>query len=108
MEPGAFAAIRRTWKDGDHVEIELPMPLRLEQVDTNHPDLVALVQGPIVLMAVADSQPNFERASLLRATPVKNAAGDWTAVASDGSRVTMRPFMSIDKESYSTYVRLKA
>ncbi|MGA8042073.1 MAG: beta-L-arabinofuranosidase domain-containing protein, partial [Terracidiphilus sp.] len=105
---GTFAAIHRTWKDGDRVEIELPMPLRLEQVDANHPDLVALVQGPVVLMAVADSQPSFGRAALLRAMPLNNAAGDWTAVASDGSRVTMRPFMSIDKESYSTYVRLRA
>jgi hypothetical protein len=82
------------------------MPLRLEPVDVNHPNLVALVQGPLVLMAVAETQPAFNEKSLLQARPVNNSAGDWTADATDGSQVTMRPFMRIDKESYSTYVRL--
>jgi uncharacterized protein len=108
VEPGTFASIRRTWKDGDRVELELPMPLRLEAVDANHPNNVALMQGPLVLMAVAESQPTFERAALLQAKPVNNAGGDWLANAVDGSSITMRPFMTIDKEGYSTYVLLKS
>lgn len=108
VQPGTFAAIRRTWKDGDRVELELPMPLRLEAVDVNHPKLVALMQGPLVLFAVADSQPSFDRNALLQAKPTNNASGDWLANSADGSSVTMRPFMNIDKESYSTYVLLKS
>jgi len=108
VKAGTFAAIQRTWKDGDRIELELPMPLRLEPVDDNHPNLVALVQGPLVLFAVADSQPTFERSSLLQAKALNNANGDWVASSADGSTVTMRPFMKIDKESYSTYVLLKA
>jgi uncharacterized protein len=108
VQPGTFAAVRRTWKDGDRVELELPMPLRVEQVDANHPRLVALVQGPLVLFAVADSQPSFERNALLQAKPTNNAKADWLVSSSDGSSVTMRPFMNIDKESYSTYVLLKS
>ncbi|MBZ5687847.1 MAG: glycoside hydrolase family 127 protein [Acidobacteriia bacterium] len=108
IQPGTFAAIRRTWKDGDRVELELPMPLRLETVDASHPNLVALVQGPLVLFAVADSQPSFSRSALLQAKPANNAKGDWLADSADGSRVTMRPFMNIDTESYSTYVLLKS
>ena len=108
VQPGTFAAIRRTWKDGDRIELELPMPLRLEPVDANHPTLVALVQGPLVLFAVGDAQPTFDKNGLLQAKAANNKAGDWTATAADGSSVTMRPFMSIDKESYSTYVLLKS
>jgi uncharacterized protein len=108
LHPGTFASVRRTWKDGDRVELELPMSLRLETVDANHPDLVALMYGPLVLLAVADSQPSFDRNELLRAKPVNNATGDWQATAADGSSVTMRPFMNIDKESYSAYVLLKS
>jgi uncharacterized protein len=108
VQPGSFAAIHRTWKDGDRVDLELPMPLRLETVDANHPNLVALMQGPLVLFAVTDSQPSFDQASLLRAKPVNNAKGDWQATSANGSTVTMRPFMNIDKESYSTYVVLKS
>jgi len=107
-QPGTFAAIRRTWKDGDRVELELPMPLRLETIDANHPKLVALMQGPLVLFAIADSQPSFDRDALLEAKPANNASGDWFADSADGSRVTMRRFMNIDKESYSTYVLLKS
>jgi len=107
-QPGTFASIRRTWKEGDSVELELPMPLRLETVDANHPNLVALVQGPLVLFALADSQPSFDRNALLQAKPANNSTGDWLATSTDGSNVTMRPFMNIDKESYSTCVLLKS
>jgi DUF1680 family protein len=108
VQPGTFASIRNTWKDGDRVELELPMPLRLEAVDANHPDIGALVQGPLVLMAVADSQPTFDRGALLKAKATNNATGDWLASSADGRSITMRPFMTIDKESYSTYVQLKS
>ena len=108
VEPGTFAALRRTWNDGDRIDLELPMPLRLETVDANHPDLVALLQGPLVLMAVADRQPSFSSLSLLRARRVNNAAGDWVADSEDCGQITMRPFISIDKERYSTYVRIKS
>jgi DUF1680 family protein len=107
VQPGTFAAIRRPWKDGDRVELELAMPLRLEPVDRNHPNLVALLQGPLALFAVADSQPSFDRNALLQAKAANNATSDWVATSANGSNVTMRPFMNIDKESYSTYVLLK-
>jgi len=107
IEPGTFVSLRKLWKEGDRIQIELPMPLRLEAVDANHPNMVALLSGPLVLMAVAETQPAFDRESLLRARPLHNAAGDWTATSADGAAVTMRPFISIDEESYSTYVRLK-
>lgn len=108
VQAGSFAAIHRTWKDGDRVELELPMPLRVETVDANHPSLVALMRGPLVLFAVANSQPTFEKAELLRAKATNNASGDWAANSADGSSVTLRPFMNIDKESYSTYVLLRS
>jgi len=108
VERGSFAAIKRNWSDGDRIELELPMPLRLEAVDANHPNLVALLHGPVVLFAVADSQPTVERNALLQARPTNNAKGDWLANAADGSGVTLRPFMSIDKENYSTYMSLQS
>jgi DUF1680 family protein len=108
VQPGSFAAIKCNWSDGDRIELELPMPLRIETVDANHPNLVALLNGPVVLFAVADSQPSFDQNALLQARPTNNAKGDWLANAADGSGVTMRPFMNIDKENYSTYVSLKS
>jgi len=108
VQPGTFAAVRRTWKEGDVVELELAMPLRLEQVDVQHADQVALLRGPLVLFGVADSQPSFEKAELLRAKPANNTTGDSIANAADGKPISMRPFMGIKEESYSTYVSLKS
>jgi hypothetical protein len=45
---------------------------------------------------------------LLQAKPANNTAGDYMAGSVDGSRIAMRPFMNIDKETYSTYVALKS
>ena len=107
-QPGTFAAIRRTWKDGDRVELELAMPLRVERVDVQHSSQIALLRGPLVLFAVADAQPAFDKAELLRAQPTNNAKGDFLAKNVDGKDVTMRPFMTIEGENYSTYVREKS
>jgi DUF1680 family protein len=108
VRAGTFAAIRRTWNEGDRVELELPMPLRIEAVDVQHADQVALMRGPLVLFAVAESQPAFAKAALLRAEFTKNAAGDSIATSADGKQISMRPFISIKDESYSTYVQLKS
>ncbi|HTU51840.1 MAG TPA: beta-L-arabinofuranosidase domain-containing protein [Acidobacteriaceae bacterium] len=108
VQGGTFASIKRTWKDGDRIELELPMSLRMEAVDANHPKLVALMYGPLVLFAVTDSQPRFDRDGLLQAKPTNNAKGDWIAKSIEGQEITMRPFMNIDKENYSTYAILKS
>jgi hypothetical protein len=84
------------------------MALRLEPVDTLHPNLIALVRGPQVLFAVADSQPEFGRFTLLQARPSGNPSGDWIAESTGGSPVVFRPFTSIRDESYSTYVAIKS
>ena len=31
--PGTFASLRRKWKNGDHVELEMPMKMRLQILD---------------------------------------------------------------------------
>jgi len=37
VSPQTFATIRRQWKTGDHIELELPLRLRLEPIDERHP-----------------------------------------------------------------------
>ena len=61
--PGQFAAIRREWKTGDRVELELPLKMRLEPIDAQHADTVALLRGPLVLMAVKEKARRAAAAS---------------------------------------------
>ncbi len=48
-QPGTWAVLERTWKSGDTVEIRIPLILRMQAVDAQHPDRVAVVRGPVVL-----------------------------------------------------------
>jgi hypothetical protein len=49
-EPGSWATLDREWQNGDRVEISIPLRLRFEAVDRWHPDRVAVVRGPVVLV----------------------------------------------------------
>jgi DUF1680 family protein len=46
--PGSYLNIRRTWKKGDRIQMELPMGLRIEAMPDD-PKLQAFVFGPLVL-----------------------------------------------------------
>ena len=48
--PGAFASLEREWRDGDVVEVQLPMSLRVESMPDD-PSVVAFLYGPVVLAA---------------------------------------------------------
>lgn len=56
-KPDAFSyvAIDRNWKDGDKVDIKLPMQNRIEQMP-NVPNYVAVLRGPILLGARAGTE----------------------------------------------------
>ena len=46
--PGTWAVIDRTWNSGDSVEITIPLHFRMQAVDEQHPERVAVVRGPVV------------------------------------------------------------
>ena len=49
-QPSSYVAIERKWKNGDVVEISLPMNTTIEALD-NEPEYLAVKHGPIVLAA---------------------------------------------------------
>ena len=99
---GSFARISRTWKSGDRIELELPMKTRLEAIDAQHPDVVALMVGPLVLFALGESQPAVTRAQLLAVK--KSGPQSWQAEGPSGP-VKMLPFTAIGDQAYTTYLR---
>ncbi len=105
--PGLFAAIRREWKAGDRVELELPLKMRLEPIDAAHPETVALMRGPLVLMAVKADQaaplPQVAREQLLSAKRVSGR--QWQVNSADGP-VTMMPFAWLGSQPYSAYLKV--
>ena len=55
LAPSSYAKIDRTWKDGDRVDVQLPMRLHLQAIpdDTN---LAAIMYGPLVLAGELGTQ----------------------------------------------------
>lgn len=49
-EPSSYVAINRTWKDGDQVDVKLPMETSFEKLP-NGMDAIAFLYGPLVLGA---------------------------------------------------------
>lgn len=49
-KPGEWAVISRTWNSGDKIEVRIPLRLRMQAVDAQHPQRVAIVRGPVVLV----------------------------------------------------------
>jgi uncharacterized protein len=93
-----FASINRIWTDGDRIELDLPMSVRLVPINAYHPDVVALVRGPQMLFALAP-QARLSRRQLLQ---VKRAAdGYWQA-----GGVRFAPFTAIHDAAYTAYLKL--
>jgi len=107
IEPGKFLAIQRSWKDGDRIELEFDMPLRLEAIDEQNKDNVALVRGPLALFAVGNIPQRITRAQLLAATAVASSSDDWKVDTEKGA-MTLRPFAAIMSEQYRLYNRVSA
>lgn len=78
------------------------MTARLEAIDAQHPETVALLVGPLVLFAVTDSQLAVTRAQLLAAR--KTASGVWNVETASGA-MKMMPFPAIEDQAYTTYLR---
>lgn len=101
VQPGTWAKLRRTWKNGDRVELALDMPLRLVRLDAAHPNLVALMRGPVALFAIEPGAAKLTSGQMLAAER-KGASSDWE-VASDSGKILMKPFPAITTEHYRLY-----
>ncbi|MGA8027497.1 MAG: beta-L-arabinofuranosidase domain-containing protein [Bryobacteraceae bacterium] len=99
-----FATLQRRWKDGDRIDLELALPMRLEAIDPNHPGTVALLRGPVVLFAIAENPPSLTRGQLLSAVQIPGQT-TWRAETASGA-LLLRPFTAIQDEAYTTYLNV--
>ena len=106
VTPGKFLALQRTWKDGDRIELEFEMSMRLEAVDDQNPNNVALMRGPMALFAVDDIPSHLTRKHLLSVVRVAQSSDDYSARTEAGV-LTLRPFASIMNENYRLYHRVE-
>lgn len=101
LKPGTFASVRRTWKNGDRIEFTIDRPLRLLPVDQQHPNQVALLQGPLTLFAVGSVPAGLTRTNLLATE--QRGAGEWRAHTSTQD-LKMLSYPAITEETYRLYL----
>ncbi len=101
-EPGSWLNIDRIWKNGDRIEFSIDMALRLVPIDSQHPDLVALMHGPLTLFAIQPTTGKITKQNLLSARRVSASSTDWQ-VSTGERQIAMKPFSAITTERYRLY-----
>jgi DUF1680 family protein len=113
-EPGSYMAIKREWKDGDRLEIQMPYELR-EEGFADKPERGAVLDGPLVLGAVIDmKKPHPEIVSaqgswLGELRPVANRIATFEGPVfripgqEKAENLTLEPFYQIYRRHYEVY-----
>jgi uncharacterized protein len=116
-KPGSWAAIDRAWASGDQVEVRFPLRFRMEPIDRHHPDRVAVVRGPVVLVLEAgyyepafrlpDTDDELNRWLVPTATP--GVFRDEQLPERSRTRSRFRPFYTLEERyPYRMYFDRKA
>jgi DUF1680 family protein len=104
-KPGTWASIERVWAPGDRVEIRIPLRFRMEPIDRQHPNRIAVVRGPVVMVLEAGY---YEPALMLPADDER--LNGWLAADGSGNvfryeqlpqrsrrRTRFRPFYTLEE-----------
>lgn len=114
-KPGTWAEVARTWNSGDRVEVRIPLTLRMEAVDRQHPRRVAFVHGPAVLVYddwAMEVLPRFpEPDSLDQGLVPGEQPGTFRVAQPGGTKLVarLRPFYAVGEAApYRMYHDLDA
>ncbi len=88
-------------------EIEFDIPTALQAVDSEHPNLLATVYGPLALFSVGNVPSSLTRRELTAASQAATGSTDWQAKSAAGT-LRLRPFAAIRDEHYRLYLKLDA
>ena len=102
--PGSFAALSRRWKSGDVVGLLLPQQFRTEHIDDLHPDVVAVMRGPKMLVAInpPDGLENIPLALSEGFRALAQRPDAWMRTER-GQQIVFLPFHQVQSERYTTY-----
>lgn len=103
IKAGEFFELSRIWAQGDRIEIMFDLPIRLEPLNAAHPEMVAVLTGPLALFPIDAAKINFTREQLMGAKQQSTSA--WVVNTTKGD-IYLKPFMSIKDEQYRLYNKL--
>ncbi|HVZ30574.1 MAG TPA: beta-L-arabinofuranosidase domain-containing protein [Asticcacaulis sp.] len=102
LTPGTFAELAREWSNGDKILLTIDRPLRFEAVDEQHPNRLAVVQGPLALFATGDRMVPYSRAELARVAQTAPGSAEW-ALTTDAGTQAFKPYFAVGNEAIRLY-----
>ena len=106
-EPQSFVAVHRRWRTNDTLQIHLPFSLWLQPIDEQDPNKVAVMWGPLMLVAL-DSSPQLPREFIAKSGGGIKATA-YSPLTFEVSRAPEKllfvPFYRVQDEVYTTYVQ---
>ena len=105
--PGGFATVTNRWKAGDTIELIVPQPLRTLSVDTETPNLAALMRGAVMYVGLNPWDGIAERPIDLPASLAPlSASAQAYRMGIAGRDLVFVPYFTVDTEKYNTYFRI--
>ncbi len=103
--PRTFAALRRVWRNNDTIQVSLPFSFRMEPIDDQHQKIVALLRGPLMLVAL-DPQVKLDGNLLNSSQGLARIPGTMQGFEVKAPPGVMRfvPFYTVGGQSYTTYL----
>ena len=104
--PGELATVTNHWKAGDVIDLVVPQPLRTLAIDTENPNLAALMRGAVMYVGLNPWDGIGEQSIDLprSVTPVSASGQAYRTVIADRDLVFV-PYYTVDTERYHTYFR---
>ena len=103
-KPGSYMSVRRGWRDGDSVEVEMPMSLHGHPMPDD-PELVAIMYGPLVLAGLTDENRHFLADANDIGSWIKPVEGQPLTFRTQGqpTDITFIPLNRVIAERYGVY-----
>lgn len=104
---GQLATVQRHWKAGDRIELTIPQPLRTLPIDTENPNLVALMRGTVMYVGL-NPWDGIEEQIVDLPRSLQPLTGSRQAYRADvgGRDLVFVPYFAIDTERYNTYFKV--
>ena len=101
-----FYSLKRKWKDGDTLDLSLPMGLHSHAMPDDK-NLVALMAGPVVLAGLTDGKLTYKGTAAELPKSVRPVKGKplTFVLKSEGKSITFKPLYRVTDESYGVYIR---
>jgi len=102
--PGTFCELKRAWKNGDIVEVHMPMSLYAEPINDD-PNLVAVMYGPLVMAGLTSHEVEFKGDKVDLEGWIESASEGPLVFQTKGQTTNVKfiPLYKVVSENYGVY-----